>query len=370
MIFLISLALAWLLVLFLKNILRKHAGVCYGIGVLISFAVILVTWCSIPLPSWFFAYIWPVFARGGLAGALFVLVMVTGALPNGSSLIKLLMPLRAPLSILACILSLGHNIAYGKTYFVMLFTDHSNMPWNQLLAAVCSVVMLLIMLPLFVTSFPSVRKRMSARKWKRLQRWAYLFYGLLYCHIMLLNFSSAWNGNRSTQATVMLYTLIFGGYVLCRICKAKVRKNRMKKAPIPYRWIILAWAVLVALFQGRIFLRQEKKMPEVQASEIAETTETTETPETTETYPDGVYSGSAMGMNAPITVSVTVSDGRISDIVIESSRDDEPYFSDALYVVDDILACGSTEVDTISGATYSSGGIIDAVQDALSSIDN
>ena len=72
-----------------------------------------------------------------------------------------------------------------------------------------------------------------------------------------------------------------------------------------------------------------------------------------------------MGMNAKITVEVTISDGKISDITVLSSRDDEPYYSDALAVIDDILSANSVEVDTVSGATYSSGGIIDAVEDAL-----
>lgn len=80
---------------------------------------------------------------------------------------------------------------------------------------------------------------------------------------------------------------------------------------------------------------------------------------------DGVYTGSGMGMNAKITVEVTISDGEISAITVLSSREDEPYYSDALAVIDDILSANSVEVDTVSGATYSSGGIIDAVEYAL-----
>ena len=66
-----------------------------------------------------------------------------------------------------------------------------------------------------------------------------------------------------------------------------------------------------------------------------------------------------------IQVSVTIENGKIVDVSIDSSRDDEPYFSDALTVIDDILASNSTQVDTVSGATYSSGGILDAVDAAL-----
>ena len=71
-------------------------------------------------------------------------------------------------------------------------------------------------------------------------------------------------------------------------------------------------------------------------------------------------------MNAPIEVAVKVEAGRIVDIAIVSARDDEPYFTDALEVIDAVIAANSTQVDTVSGATYSSGGILDAVEDALS----
>lgn len=84
-------------------------------------------------------------------------------------------------------------------------------------------------------------------------------------------------------------------------------------------------------------------------------------------YRDGVYTGSAMGMNGPIEVQVTVTGGVLADIQVTDSQDDEPYFSDALAVVDEMLAANGTEVDTVTGATWSSGGIIDAVDAALES---
>jgi uncharacterized protein with FMN-binding domain len=90
-----------------------------------------------------------------------------------------------------------------------------------------------------------------------------------------------------------------------------------------------------------------------------------EVSDTVETYSDGIYTGKALGMNAMITVNVTVENGEITDVVIESSMEDEPYLSDSLTVIDDILVTRSTEVDAVSGATYTSGGIIDAVKNAL-----
>jgi uncharacterized protein with FMN-binding domain len=84
-------------------------------------------------------------------------------------------------------------------------------------------------------------------------------------------------------------------------------------------------------------------------------------------YKDGTYEGSGTGFrNATTKVSVTVSDNVITDIEIISHGDDQPYFKQAYnYVVEQILSSQSTDVDTVSGATYSSDGIIEAVENAL-----
>jgi DMSO/TMAO reductase YedYZ heme-binding membrane subunit len=126
-----------------------------------------------------------IFAKGSLGTAMFVVVMYTGALPKGNKLIAPLMKIRGELSITAAILVLCHNFTYGMTYFRMLFTKTSLLSATQLAAAVISLVLIAIMIVLTVTSFPSVRKKMQAKKWKQLQRTAYVFYGLMYVHIML-----------------------------------------------------------------------------------------------------------------------------------------------------------------------------------------
>ena len=127
----------------------------------ISAAVVVctATGASAAFPAWVRSWIWPIFARSALSTALFAAVMYAGAVPNGSKLMKAVMPIRGELSIIASILTLGHNISFGLTYFRLLFTQPDCLPVNQLLAAICSLVMLCIMLPLFITSFKCVRKK-------------------------------------------------------------------------------------------------------------------------------------------------------------------------------------------------------------------
>ena len=80
---------------------------------------------------------------------------------------------------------------------------------------------------------------------------------------------------------------------------------------------------------------------------------------------DGVYTGSGQGYNGPINVRVTITNGLIKNIEILSYSDDNPYFNRARSVLSRILGKPGKSVDTISGATYSSRGIIDAVNNAI-----
>ena len=80
---------------------------------------------------------------------------------------------------------------------------------------------------------------------------------------------------------------------------------------------------------------------------------------------DGVYKGSATGFSGPVTVAVTIMDKKITSIDILSSTDDEAFFNRAKAVIDRIIASQSFDVDVVSGATYSSNGIIGAVKNAL-----
>lgn len=89
-------------------------------------------------------------------------------------------------------------------------------------------------------------------------------------------------------------------------------------------------------------------------------------------YKDGTYTGSAQGYCGTTTVSVTVKNGNITDISIESTGDDAEFFNKAKNtVIQEILSAQTTEgVDTVSGATFSSNGIIQAVADALGITDS
>ncbi len=87
--------------------------------------------------------------------------------------------------------------------------------------------------------------------------------------------------------------------------------------------------------------------------------------EDSDSYTDGTYTGTGTGFSGPITVQVVISGGKIQDISILSSTDDTPYLTAASALLNSIVSKQSTNVDTVSGATYSSVGLIEAVRNAL-----
>ena len=83
------------------------------------------------------------------------------------------------------------------------------------------------------------------------------------------------------------------------------------------------------------------------------------------TYLDGIYTAEATGFEGKITVQVTVAEDKITDITVLSAEDEEEYLSRAKRVIPAILEGQSPNVDAVSGATYSSTGILNAVKLAL-----
>ena len=88
-------------------------------------------------------------------------------------------------------------------------------------------------------------------------------------------------------------------------------------------------------------------------------------------YKDGTYTGEAQGYGGTIQVEVTLSGDEITSInVVSAPGEDSAYLSQAESVIDSIIGAQSTDVDTVSGATFSSTGILNAVDEALGKAEN
>ena len=393
MLFVFSLIIAAFFSLTAKSTIKRHPHPWYiGALVLTLFVSLFPFSRDLPAPV---TFVLDLFRRGALACALWCIVMWTGAFPNGSWLIKRLMPVRGELSILAAMLTLGHNIGYGRTYFVRFFTNASALPANQFAACIITLILLIIMIPLTILSFPTIRKRMKAKKWKQIQRFAYLFYALLYLHILLLFLPLAQNGRTSYYFSVIVYTAIFLGYAICRIRKwyflkkKPSHKREINAVCLGLFLVIMAIVCVAAKPKNTVVDNDPYTLSTEMTSESASNaisdessqanSETSATDfeaiskEESEAYSysnftltDGVYEASAYGYDGTIKVTVTIEGGKITDLSCSSAESDLWYFEKCKdKVVSEILEAQNTDVDAVSGATYSSNGIKKAVQKAL-----
>lgn len=134
--------------------------------------------------------------------------------------------------------------------------------------------------------------------------------------------------------------------------------------------LLLILAVLwqyqqVALVRAAAVAERQQQIDEVEAYN-ASVRKAEQEAEAEPALKDGVYQGSAFGFGDIVTVAVTIQDGAMTDIsVLDASGEDRPYYEQALPLLDQMLAAQSTEVDTVSGATLTSEGLIGAVADAL-----
>lgn len=131
---------------------------------------------------------------------------------------------------------------------------------------------------------------------------------------------------------------------------------------------LISLAVIVgslAAYQAVVVGWQEEK-DKAQAEAKAAAKAAAEKEEAEEKYIDGTYEGVGEGFGGDVKVSVTVSGGKIVSIdAFEHEDEDDAYFNRAVKLLDDIVEANDPEVDTISGATFSSNGLIEATKNAL-----
>ena len=173
-------------------------------------------------PAWFNEYFMKIFSRGIFATATFMIVMFLGTITKHNNLSKKLMAVRGEISIIASLLVISHNIIFGLHYFPILFTNPSSMPTRQLIASIITIFLLLMLIPLFVTSFKTVRRKMKAKSWKNLQKMAYPFFIGIYIHVMVLYSANV----KDNMLGIIVYTIIDASYIVLRLRKRNMKLQR------------------------------------------------------------------------------------------------------------------------------------------------
>lgn len=176
------------------------------------------------LPAWVKNVAFALMQKGTLAAALFAVVMFIGVLPRTGWLRLRLAPIRAELSIIACILICGHIAAYALSFAPRLLSGKvAGLPIVVGLTA--AFVLVVLGLVLGITSIKRVHSRMDGRTWTRVQRFAYAFYALMYVHVLAMLLPSALAGGAAALQSVIAYTVVFALYAVLRIWRAVADKR-------------------------------------------------------------------------------------------------------------------------------------------------
>ena len=150
------------------------------------------------------------FVKGFVGFAFFYVVMITGALNPSWKLTKKLRSVRAPYSILGFVLLMSHPL----NYVAEVLSKQRDIPYF-------GVAAFLIMVPLFITSYMAIRKKMKAQTWVKLQRWAYPVYALMLIHLVV---------NASSPQNRIVAILLFVPYIGLKIHKEFIAKRKIDTA--------------------------------------------------------------------------------------------------------------------------------------------
>ncbi|MCD4827487.1 MAG: hypothetical protein K8Q99_06910 [Acholeplasmataceae bacterium] len=191
-----------ILAYFQGSFIRKHNVKIYIGAIVISILAYIMKDKSIAVP----------FIKGFLGLSFFYIVMITGALPKKNKLRLKFVGVRREYSILGFIFISPHALLRIVQWLDGLrFLD-----WYGLIVFV-------LMIPLFVTSFVIVRRKMTQKAWKTLQSIAYIIYILLFIHLIL---------NYTLMINLVLYLVLFIGYFVLKahyeVKKFLIKKNTSK----------------------------------------------------------------------------------------------------------------------------------------------
>lgn len=246
MLFLTALFIALLIAFCLDKPLKKCPAAFYISAAVLTLASVVITQSDINISSHFVRdNVLGIFSRGAMGTAFWAVVMWAGALPNGSAPIKKLMPIRGELSITAAILTFSHIITYGVQYITNLIKGRTGSDF--VVTSIVCLAMVLIMTPLTVMSFKKIRKKMNAKTWKKIQRFAYIFYACIYAHILVLFVPKAQKGREGYFLSILVYSAVFIGYAVMRIRKYYIANKKPEKKLLPNTVCACAFALPVAL---------------------------------------------------------------------------------------------------------------------------
>ena len=224
--FVLTLVVAFAACLALREPLRRWPVAFYALAV-VAVAVQLAS-ASLGLPKAVDLALLVLIKRCYVAMALFVIVMFIGVLPRDGRLSRWLRPVRAEVSIVACVLCVGHIVGYAASYVPRAISGALASP-AVATGLIVALVLTVLLIALGVTSFQRVKRAMSLAQWKRVQRLAYPFFVLACAHALLMLMPSALGGGTAALEGAIAYATVLVVYVALRGARA-LSDRRVKDA--------------------------------------------------------------------------------------------------------------------------------------------
>jgi len=226
--FLIILLCSIAAVFILKKPIKRLPWLFYLLAVVMD--VLFIVSDMFAFPAIVHNLIFILMQKSTLSLALFVIVMYIGVFDKASKISRYLMPIRAELSIFAWLVSLGHMVTYLMVYAPRILSGAGVINLNIVVSLGISLVLFVLLLILGVTSFNFVKQRMSLQTWKKVQVWAYVFFGLVYVHLVLLLLPSALSGGGTAITSIIVYSVVFIVYFIARIARMFRDRSAAEKA--------------------------------------------------------------------------------------------------------------------------------------------
>ena len=201
MILLIFIFLFALIAFYFGNTVRKNSLILYILFIILGVFSFLFSEVSI----------FKLINQGFLGFSLIYLVMIAGAFDNKSKIRKKLIGVRKEYSILGFLAIAPHALS-------KLIAGLS----GELPVAWFGIATFLLMIPLFITSFTFIRRKMKPKSWKQLQSLAYVIYFLLLIHLAI---------NYTEIIGLVIYIILFAFYIIKKIIYelAKSKAKSIKK---------------------------------------------------------------------------------------------------------------------------------------------
>ena len=304
---------------YFSKFIRINSLIIYIIALLISAFAVLVPTSPITL----------LITNGTIGISFLLIVMYTGVLKRGSKIKYQLNTVRSEFAILGFIFISPH--VYQTIYESII---------NQIPLDYFGILIYVLLVPLFITSFKVIRKTMPTSTWLKLHRISYLVYLLIFLHAIQV----------ADLNHIIFYVLIFASYSILKLNQYLTKHSLLK-----------ATAITLVITSGSILLLTDFDSYINDPFNIIEGNE----------FEDGTYIGYSRGFhNIDTVVRVEIENNEIKYVFIEEcgctqNVEQDRYTNVAYAIANTIKTENRTDIDAISGATKTSDAINNAVIDAL-----